>query len=264
MSNKVRLNKVLVYFEKTDDPCIVRLKVSQSTDDVYIIYDSNVKRFMTRGLELQIDTVELIIRDLDLEEIEVPPKTGAYTADELYWAGDARCQCGAGLAYPNEGLHEPSAENGWNGGEGTVFKSVSRWTCSALLMGKFDLNDPKVREEHMGKHDVYPFSFYSIHGPLRCDGRTTKGGTSRDAFLSGVCRLAGKKYGSLKGTVVDYSYKDGEVNVYTNTSVFNLTEDEIKEVLKNCPGNNPDDKFIDWKEYDKDFSTITYVGGEIK
>ena len=55
---------LLERFERVDDD-IFRFKVSQSTDDVYILYIISQKVFKTRGLRLLNDTVRSIIKDVD-------------------------------------------------------------------------------------------------------------------------------------------------------------------------------------------------------
>jgi hypothetical protein len=57
-----------------------------------------------------------------------------YTDEQLIYAARARCRCGAGLAYPNDGNVRGS------------------WSCSAVLKGA----DPAVHDNPL------PFTFYEI------------------------------------------------------------------------------------------------------
>lgn len=63
MALQNRLESVLSKFEdlETDIP---RLRISQSTDDVYVIYIKEQNRFATRGLTLSLETVESLLNDL--------------------------------------------------------------------------------------------------------------------------------------------------------------------------------------------------------
>lgn len=69
-----------------------------------------------------------------------------FTVDELFFSREARCPCGAGLAYPKEC------------GTGHY------WDCSAILMGTHD--------ENVTHTDKKPFSFWDVKGER--DGRTTR------------------------------------------------------------------------------------------
>jgi len=55
-------------FEDLTEP-IPRFKMSQSSDDVYIIYESWNQRFATRGLTLSFDTVKLIVLDVKANNV---------------------------------------------------------------------------------------------------------------------------------------------------------------------------------------------------
>jgi hypothetical protein len=73
-----------------------------------------------------------------------------FAADELTFAAHARCDCGAGLAYPNDiGVH------GW-------------WDCSAILTGTADR-----AVKHAGE---LPFVFYEIKSDNQpsANGATTR------------------------------------------------------------------------------------------
>lgn len=64
------------------------------------------------------------------------PESEKFTDDDLLYAADARCGCGAGLACPLDNK---------------VAFLIGAWRCSAALKGGTE-----------GKHDSYPFAFYKI------------------------------------------------------------------------------------------------------
>lgn len=67
-------------------------------------------------------------------------KTVFDDADLTYSAG-ARCECGAGLAYPNNvGMH-------------------GAWYCADILTGKAKRDESGLLADH---HQCFPFSFYEI------------------------------------------------------------------------------------------------------
>lgn len=78
-----------------------------------------------------------------------------FTEDELVFAATARCNCGAGLAYPKGvGIH-------------------SYWLCSDILLGIAIPNG----QEGCAVHDSgYHFSFYDIKSDQQpsAEGRTTR------------------------------------------------------------------------------------------
>jgi hypothetical protein len=74
-----------------------------------------------------------------------------YSDEELIYSAGARCDCGAGLAYPkkvkeNDKSHEP-------------FVYASYWDCSDILTGRAI---PKGEKGSVKHSDRFPFSFYSI------------------------------------------------------------------------------------------------------
>jgi len=78
-----------------------------------------------------------------------------FTEDELVFAATARCNCGAGLAYPKGvGMH-------------------GSWLCSDILLGVAIPNG----QEGCAVHDSgYHFSFYNIKSDQQpsAEGRTTR------------------------------------------------------------------------------------------
>ncbi len=85
-------------------------------------------------------------------KIEFKEPKEIYTDDELRYAAYARCDCGAGLAYP----------------KGLSFHDCSAWDCSDILTG---------RAQPGTKHsDKYPFAFYEIRSE---DQPSVKGATTR-------------------------------------------------------------------------------------
>lgn len=75
------------------------------------------------------------------EEAKAKAEAGMLTDSEIIYAATARCQCGAGLAYP-KGI----------GAHGS-------WDCSDILTGRAA---PKGREDSKLHSDRYPFVFYEI------------------------------------------------------------------------------------------------------
>lgn len=78
------------------------------------------------------------------------PKTGSYKPEELRFAATARCECGAGLAYPPKDA------------------GIScYWDCSAVLMG---MVQPGI------EHPTYAFAFYGVKSELQPSayGATTR------------------------------------------------------------------------------------------
>lgn len=74
-----------------------------------------------------------------------------YAEEELIYAARARCRCGAGLAYPNDGNVRGS------------------WACSAVLKGA----------EQAGHDEPLPFVFYEIKSEfssIESDATTRPGG----------------------------------------------------------------------------------------
>lgn len=73
-----------------------------------------------------------------------------FNEDELVYAAVARCQCGAGYAYPEKiGVR-------------------GEWTCSAILTGKAELGS--THDGHL------PFAFYELksEGQPSANGATTR------------------------------------------------------------------------------------------
>lgn len=94
-----------------------------------------------------------------------------YKPEELNYAAGARCDCGAGLAYPEEDVAR---------GRNRV------WVCSALLKGEvaFDKDTwgnsgflvRKVLGDDGKEHAAYPFAFYDVKSERQpsAGGRTTR------------------------------------------------------------------------------------------
>lgn len=80
--------------------------------------------------------------------LNIKPKY-PFKDSELIYAATARCECGAGLAYP------PNAEPE----EDSVFKYWDYWDCSAILKGEAIPQDQEGAVKHIGK---LPFTFYEI------------------------------------------------------------------------------------------------------
>jgi hypothetical protein len=80
-----------------------------------------------------------------------PTTNHAYTDDELLYSADARCNCGAGLAYP---LKRDDAMR------------ITAWTCSAVLKGAAPQS-----------HESFPFAFWKIREETSINNH--HGGTTR-------------------------------------------------------------------------------------
>jgi hypothetical protein len=76
-----------------------------------------------------------------------------YNDTELLYAEDARCKCGAGLAYP---LDTEDA------------MALASWTCSDVLKGKATGGEKN--------HDALPFAFYKVREETSINGN---GATTR-------------------------------------------------------------------------------------
>ncbi len=89
-----------------------------------------------------------------------------FTDKELRYSAYAKCNCGAGLAYPTS----PSQEqiNLWE--PDGVFAMWSYWDCSDILTGRAD---KEAKTMHTGK---LPFAFYEIKSENQpsADGATTR------------------------------------------------------------------------------------------
>jgi len=87
---------------------------------------------------------------------EKPNINGFYTDDQLIYAAYARCECGAGLAYPEDA--DP-------------FKGY--WDCSDILTGRAIPKDEPGAVKHSGR---YPFIFYEIKSEKQpsANGATTR------------------------------------------------------------------------------------------
>jgi hypothetical protein len=80
----------------------------------------------------------------------------SFTLDELVFSAEARCQCGAGLAYPKN-----------IGGFGS-------WDCADILLGRAK---PIGHPESKGHDGAFPFAFYNIlseNQKARTGGLTTR------------------------------------------------------------------------------------------
>lgn len=104
---------------------------------------------MTTGVFENIGDIITALKDKYREPKEV------YTDDDLRYAAYARCECGAGLAYP----------------KGMSFQDVSSWDCSDILTGR-----AKPGTKHSAK---YPFAFYEIKSE---DQPSANGATTRRAI----------------------------------------------------------------------------------
>lgn len=71
-----------------------------------------------------------------------------YTDEQLVYAATARCQCGAGYAYPRHTT-----------GEDGVFRTASAWDCSDILTERAV---PEGEPGAMQHSDKLPFAFYSV------------------------------------------------------------------------------------------------------
>lgn len=82
--------------------------------------------------------------------------------ERLVFAADARCNCGAGMAY------DPTGEV--TRADSTPFRAPSAWDCSRLL-----LNAPRDLGVPEG-HDHLPFAFWQIKSEYQpsANGRTTR------------------------------------------------------------------------------------------
>jgi hypothetical protein len=111
-----------------------------------------------KELENQLEPIKEELRNIyrqEAEDVEAKIKRAhtlqdKFLADELVFAATARCECGAGMAYPkNTGIH-------------------GNWDCSAILLGEADSKLP-----HSGQ---LPFAFYSIKSENQpsANGMTTR------------------------------------------------------------------------------------------
>jgi len=96
---------------------------------------------------------EIVERVLERLRHRAPHSRSRYKAKDLVYASDARCLCGAGLAYPK--VSPQHADFGF-------------WDCSAILLGTAD--------ERVVHDDRRPFAFYKIRSELQSGacGRTTR------------------------------------------------------------------------------------------
>lgn len=79
--------------------------------------------------------------------------TKTLTADDLVWAATARCQCGAGLAYPKGAAPVGGA-----------------WDCSAILLGEAIESGQPGAVQHTGR---LLFAFYKVTSERNVQGRQT-------------------------------------------------------------------------------------------
>jgi hypothetical protein len=91
----------------------------------------------------------------DIVQRPVPTKT--YTDKQLRYAATARCECGAGLAYPKD---EPLDLRG-------------AWDCSAILTGRAVPSGQPGSKVHI---EPLPFMFYEIKSE---DQPSARGATTR-------------------------------------------------------------------------------------
>jgi hypothetical protein len=99
-------------------------------------------------------------------------KKSIYTIAELVFAATARCECGAGIAYPRDA--EPYGESAY-------------WDCSAILTGKAVPTGEPGSVKHT---DKLPFMFYEIKSEDQpsAQGRTTR--PSEDDVAKQARRIA--------------------------------------------------------------------------
>ena len=114
---------------------------------------------------------------------EPSPSGGSepFTQAALLFTADSRCRCGAGLAYPKEGVDG---------------KRPTSWYCAAWLLGEVELEREATPEEGAKNcprnwikcwagaawgtdgmvHDSYPFTFYDLKSENQpsAQGRTTR------------------------------------------------------------------------------------------
>jgi hypothetical protein len=107
-------------------------------------------------------------------------------SERLVYAADARCACGAGLAYDPASEGEGVFKGPASEGEG-VFKGPDKWECSSILL-KDELSPEDLTAAKAATHDRgFPFAFYEIKSERQPSqgGRTTRpGGVARGVYSS--------------------------------------------------------------------------------
>lgn len=104
-----------------------------------------------------IDALIKTLQDVRKQFFKPLPVKDVYTDDELRYAAYARCECGAGIAYP----------------KGRDFRDVNCWDCSDILTGRALEKDPECKIVHTGP---LPFAFYEIKSE---DQPSVRGATTR-------------------------------------------------------------------------------------
>lgn len=116
----------------------------------------------------EVPTCEGCIETVELEIGQRHPAPSDPPTDaDLRYAADARCVCGAGLAYFKASRLDRN-EPGYDS-----------WVCSAAIKKQL----PPINEDpHVGKHKLLPFSFYEVKSEDQpsAGGRSTrpKGGNA--------------------------------------------------------------------------------------
>jgi len=116
-----------------------------------------------KALESKLEPLQVERRELwTKREEEIKEKLKSvqmledkFTIDELVFSAEARCICGAGLAYPdNSGIQ-------------------GSWYCADILLGKALPKSNSDSKQHSG---AYPFSFYNIksEGQPSAESKTTR------------------------------------------------------------------------------------------
>jgi hypothetical protein len=83
-------------------------------------------------------------------------KKTPFTDEQLTYAAHSRCECGAGLAYPNNPTMRQMKE--WEN-ENSPFAMWSFWDCSDILTGRAIPKGQEGSKMHTGR---LPFAFYEI------------------------------------------------------------------------------------------------------
>lgn len=99
-------------------------------------------------------------------------KRTPFADDKLIYAAYARCECGAGLAYPKDPTMRQLKE--WN--NDSVFNYWDHWDCSDILTGRAIPKGQEGSKMHCGK---LPFAFYEVKSENQ---PSVYGATTRNAI----------------------------------------------------------------------------------